>query len=195
MNSLFSSALAKFDEYNSGDPNTETIDGAAVARELVYAKRMSDRLAKFAPNASEEVRLAARCQHIGRWQIPRTTFAADRKGYLQWRNKLKDYHATLAEGILRESGYGKDVIEKVKFLILKKDLQHNQDSQLLEDVVCLVFIEFYLEDFAMRHEQQKVIDILRKTMKKMSAEARAAAGQLSLTEGIANLLATAANQR
>jgi len=190
----FSTAISKFDEYNSADPNKETIDGMPVAKELVYARRMSERLLKFAPGASEEVQLAARCQHIGRWQIPRSTYPADRKGYLLWRNKLKEYHATLACGLLKESGYGQEIIERVKFLVLKKDLRYNKDTQLLEDVVCLVFLEFYLEDFASKHEDQKVIDILRKTMNKMSTEAKAAVGQISLNEGARRLLVSAAKQ-
>lgn len=173
--SAFDTAIARFDDYNRQDPNVETVGGDSIAKELVYAGRMSDCLSKFAPDAPEEVRLAARCQHIGRWQIPRSTYPADRKGYLMWRNKLKDHHAAIASDILNDAGYDADMIEKVKFLLLKKELYSNQQTQLLEDVVCLVFIEFYLADFAAKHDEHKVIDILRKTMKKMTDRARAAA--------------------
>lgn len=187
--SSFDLAISGFDEYNRQDPNREQVEGTLVAKELLYARRMSERLQHFAPDAAEEIRLAARCQHIGRWQIPRNTYPAGRKGYLQWRNKLKEHHATIAEGILKDSGYKQDVIDKVKFLLLKKELQHNKDTQLLEDVVCLVFIEFYLADFAGKHDDEKVIDILRKTMKKMTDRAIEAAAQIPLDERTAGLLA------
>jgi hypothetical protein len=187
----FDLAISKFDEFNNADPNVEGDSGKP--RELLYAQRMSECLTRFAPNASEEVRLAARCQHIGRWQIPRATYPDGKKGYLQWRSKLKDLHAQTASSILRECGYDDDQIDKVKFLLLKKDLPHNADTQLLEDVVCLVFVEFYLADFAKKHEQSKVVDVLRKTMKKMSAHAKTAASNLALDDATRAILSQAAN--
>jgi hypothetical protein len=189
--SSFSVAISKFDEYNSGDPNLEFAGGVSIAKELLYAQRMSARLEKFAPGASVEVRLAVRCQHIGRWQIPRNTFPADRKGYLLWRNKLKDLHASIAESILKESGYGPELIERVKSLVLKKDLRNDKDAQLLEDVVCLVFIEFYLDDFALKHDDQKLIDILRKTIRKMSPAAKEAVTHVPVKDRVRGLLARA----
>jgi hypothetical protein len=190
--SAFDLAVSKFDEYNRADPNRELIAGELVAKELVYARRMSERLQAFEPQSTEAVRLAARCQHIGRWQIPRNTFPADRKGYLVWRNKLKDHHAAVASKILTESGYGQDMINKVRFLLLKKELHHNKDTQLLEDVVCLVFIEHYLSDFAEKHDDDKVIDILRKTMKKMTPRAISIAAGLHLPTKISTLITKAA---
>jgi hypothetical protein len=191
MMGSFDLAISKFDEFNSADPNREGDSG--MPRELVYAQRMSECLSRFAPNASEEVRLAARCQHIGRWQIPRAIYPEGKKGYLQWRSKLKDFHAQAASSILRECGYDDDQIDKVKFLLLKKDLLHNPDSQLLEDVVCLVFVEFYLADFAKKHEPAKVIDILRKTMKKMSPHAKAATSDIPMDDAMQALIAQAGN--
>ena len=190
--SAFDVAVSKFDEYNRVDPNRELAEGEMVAKELVYARRMSERLQAFEPQAPEEVRLAARCQHIGRWQIPRITFPADRKGYLMWRNKLKDHHAVIASKILTESGYNQDMIDKVRFLLLKKELHHNKDTQLLEDVVCLVFIEHYLSDFAEKHDDDKIIDILRKTMKKMTPRGLSGVSDLPVTPKIKSLLHRAA---
>lgn len=189
--SRFENAISKFDAYNAMDPNKEVVDGLSLAKELVYAQRMSDWLARFAPDAGEEVRLAARCQHIGRWQIPRKTYPEGRKGYLQWRSKLKEMHADIADGILRESGYGDETVENVRFLLLKKDLQHNTGTQLLEDVVCLVFIEYYLADFVVKHDPQKVIDVLRKTLKKMSPRAREQALTIPLDASTRMLLQAA----
>jgi hypothetical protein len=187
MNS-FDSAIARFDAYNSQDPNKEWEGGQQVAREILYAQRMSECLDDFAPGAAEEIRLAARCQHIGRWQIPRASYPDGKKGYLQWRGMLAKFHADVADKILRESGYGDEMVEKARSLLLKKDLHHNQATQLLEDVVCLVFIRYYLKDFAAKHETDKVEDILRKTIKKMSPHARRKAGSIPLDQSTRDLI-------
>lgn len=181
-------AFSLFDEYNSNDPNHEEWGGKVYPKELLYALRMSERLNKFAPQAPEYVHLAIRCQHVGRWEIARNTYPMDRKGYLQWRNILKQHHAGLAEKMLQECGYDQHTIERVKFLLLKKELYTNPDTQLLEDIVCLVFVEYYLEDFASKHPEEKVIDILKKTLKKMSPRAIKEAGSLLHTAHAKELL-------
>src|SRR6185503_11463584 len=174
----FAKAIAAFDLYNSKDPNREVFKGTEISKEVLYAQRMTERLILFVPHASESVRLAARCQHIGRWQIPRSNYPMDKKGYFQWRNEEKLHHAKLAEEILTQCQYDADTIDSVKNLVLKKELRSNPETQLLEDVVCLVFIEYYLEEFAARHDGEKVIDIIRKTVTKMSREAIEAASQI-----------------
>ncbi|HTE33565.1 MAG TPA: DUF4202 domain-containing protein [Chryseolinea sp.] len=181
-------AFAGFDAHNGKDPHLETWQGKEYPKELLYAIRMSERLEAFAPGSSEYIKLAARCQHIGRWEIPRSSYPMDRKGYLQWRNSLKSHHATIAEGILAKSGYGKEIIDKVKFLLLKKELNRNADTQLLEDIICLVFIDFYLDEFARKHDDEKVVDILRKTMKKMTERAIVEVSRISLTPKIQALI-------
>lgn len=177
----FQNAIAAFDAYNSKDPSKTEVGGKVFPNELLYAMRMTQRLEAYEPAAPEHVRLAVRCQHIGRWEIPRKSFPMDRRGYLQWRSRLALYHSDIASRILAECGYGNDMIEKVKFLLQKRQLaQHHPDTQLLEDVVCLVFIEHYLAAFAASHEGEKVIDILRKTVRKMSPRAIEEAGKISL---------------
>lgn len=188
----YTKAFQDFDSYNSEDPNKEEFDGRIYPKELLYAIRMSEQLGKFAPSAPEEVKLAVRCQHIGRWEIPRSSYPMDKKGYLQWRNTLKVHHAKVAGTILQGCGYDSELIEKVKFLLLKKELNKNEGTQLVEDVICLVFVHYYLEEFASRHDDDKVIDILRKTMKKMSPRAIAAVGNLPLSEKITTLITAAA---
>ena len=116
----------------------------------------------------------------------------DKKGYLQWRNTLKFHHAKIAGDILTNCGYDKDTIDKVKFLLLKKELAKNADTQTLEDVICLVFIQYYLDEFASKHDDEKVIDILRKTMKKMSPHAIAEAGKINVSRKIQGLIQQAA---
>ena len=159
-----------------------------VSKEVLYGQRMSARLSDFYPSAPEYLRLAAHCQHIGRWEIPRESYPMDKKGYLQWRNVLKTHHAKLAEQILQSCRYDQETIEKVKFLLLKKELFTNPDTKVLEDVICLVFIEHYLEEFAAKHEPQKVIDILRKTLKKMSPRAIDEAAKISVSDRIKILI-------
>ena len=189
----FSKAIAAFDTYHQKDPNTDTEGGKLYPRELLYAMRMTDRLAKFAPEAQEAVKLAARCQHTGRWEIPREKYPMEKKGYLQWRNEEKFHHARIAENILTTCGYEPETIEKVKSLLLKKELFTNADTQLLEDVVCLVFIEHYLEDFTAKHDDDKVVDILKKTLRKMSAGGKKAVETLELSPKIRSLVKRAAD--
>jgi Domain of unknown function (DUF4202) len=186
-------AFQAFDAYNAQDPNKEQHAGKDVPKELLYAQRMSAWLDRYSPNAAEHVQLAARCQHIGRWEIPRKDYPMDRKGYLQWRNQLKFHHADIAEKILKECGYGQDIIESVKFLLLKKELQRNPETQLLEDVICQVFIEFYLEAFVQQHEEAKVIDILKKTLKKMTPRAISTAMEISVSARVKELIGKAAS--
>jgi hypothetical protein len=180
--SLFNSAIRKFDEYNSADPN---------GKELIYAQRMSERLEQFKPNSPEYLKLAVHCQHIGRWKISRNTYPDGKKGYIAWRNKLKAFHAETAGAILVECGYDHDTIDRVEDLLEKKDLRSNPDTQLLEDVACMVFIEYYLEEFAARHEDEKVIDILAKTLKKMSPAAIDVSGTFKLDRKMKELLTRA----
>jgi hypothetical protein len=189
---LLQKAFSAFDAYNAKDPHHEEFQQQSIAKELLYAMRMTEKLNAFSPDSPEHVQLAARCQHIGRWEIPRSTYPMDRKGYLQWRNDLKIHHAGIAEKILSTCGYDQTMIEKVKFLILKKQLFQNPETQLLEDVICLVFVHYYLADFAHQHEEAKVIDILKKTLKKMSPRAIQEALKLPMTQEIQALLLKAA---
>lgn len=172
--------FAAFDAANSKDPNHDLIDGKPQARELVYAQRMSACLNRFAPDASIALQLAARCQHICRWKIPRADYPMDRQGYKRWRSDLAVFHGETAAEILRDQGYDDALITRVKDLLLKRGLKRDDEVQTLEDVICLVFLEFYLEDFASKHDEEKLIDIIRKTWNKMSPAGHAAALALPL---------------
>lgn len=174
----FKEAIHQFDLANSQDPNKEKWEGNDYPKELLYAQRMTDCLEAFAPDASEALQLAARCQHIKRWEIPRDTYPMDRPGYHAWRNELKAYHAELAEGILREVGYDAETIDRVKFLLQKKQLRRDPETQTLEDVICLVFLEFYFDDFSQKYDDEKLIDIIQKTWRKMSEKGHEAALKL-----------------
>jgi hypothetical protein len=186
-------AYAAFDLYNSSDPNKEVYKGISYSKECLYAIRMTEKLHHYMTDPPEYLKLAARCQHIGRWEIARNSYPMDRKGYLQWRSQLKIHHSIIAEKILTECGYGTDIKEKVKSLLLKKQLQQNPDTQLLEDVICLVFIEYYLEDFAAQHENEKIIDIIKKTLKKMSPHAIDEALKIPVSDKVKGLIEKAAS--
>jgi hypothetical protein len=192
LNERLETAFTTFDAYNANDPHTEIVGGVSYPKELLYGQRMTEWLNKFAPGAPEYLQLAARCQHIGRWEIPRSSYPMDKKGYLQWRNAEKFHHAKIADQILSSCRYDLETIEKVKFLLLKKELQTNADTQLLEDVICLVFVQYYLEDFAALHDDAKVIDILKKTLKKMSDRAIAEAVKIPVSAKVGGLIAQAA---
>jgi len=139
-------AFAAFDAANSEDPNQELVDGQLQARELVYAQRMTAQLTEFCPNAIPAVQLAARAQHICRWKIPRADYPMDRQGYQRWRMDLARFHAETAAAILQEQGYDSEIADRVTDLLLKRRMEQDSQVQLLEDVVCLVFLRYYLAD-------------------------------------------------
>jgi hypothetical protein len=171
-------ALRRFDEANADDPNSETVNGKPVPKELVYGQRMSARLASYAPDAPETVQLAARAQHIRRWEVPRDSYPEGRAGYLKWRTDLYKQHGDIAAAIMEEVGYDHDTIERVKTLLRKRGLKTDPDVQLVEDVICLVFLEYYFHGFAQKHEEDKLIPIVQKTWKKMTDRAHEAALRL-----------------
>ncbi len=164
----FNAAIARFDAANADDPTTEVFQGAVYPKELLYAQRMTAWLDNIAPDASEALRLAVRCQHIQRWTIPRHTYAMDRHGYLRWRTTLAKFHADTAAAILRDVDYDDATVQRVQALLRKERLKRDPEVQCLEDVICLVFLEHYLAAFATQHDEVKVLDILRKTWTKMS---------------------------
>jgi hypothetical protein len=188
---LLAKAFARLDEVNALDPRSDNVQGSLEPRELVYARRMSERLAQFEPNASVPLRLAARAQHVARWQIPRTEYPPGRVGYRQWRTRLMRHHADLAGAILSDVGYGPDTVNAVSRLVRKEGLKRDPEVQTLEDVVCLVFLEHYLDEFAEEHEDPKLVDILARTWVKMSERGREAALELPLSRRARELIGRA----
>lgn len=181
MNERFHATLAIFDKLNSEDPNTIFLDGVAQPKALLYAQRMSEMLTRYAPDASEPLQLATRCQHIQRWKIPRADYPMTKPGYLQWRTRLKEFHAEVAAKVLIEQGYDDATVSKVCALLKKENLSSDPDTQTLEDVIVLAFLEHDLVDFASLHPEYsegKFVDILRKSYLKMSPKGREAASSL-----------------
>jgi hypothetical protein len=178
----FEQAMARFDAANGEDPNLEAHEGVEVPKELLYARRMSAWLEKLAPQAGEPLRLAVRCQHLCRWTIPRGGYPAGRLGYRQWRSTLAEFHARKAGEILRQSGYDPATVARVQALVRKEKVKVDPEAQILEDVACLVFLENYFSEFSLKHDEEKIIDIIRKTWRKMSPGGQQTALALDLPE-------------
>ncbi len=191
--STFEKAVALIDAANSEDPNQVSVDGKDWPKELLYSRRMSDMLQRFAPDADDAVKLAIRAQHVQRWKSPRDAYPMDRIGYLQWRKDLYKIQAQTAAELLVKAGCDDDVIGRVREAVAKKGIKENPDTQLLEDVTDLVFMEHYLLEFAGKHpeyDEEKWLDIIRKTWKKMSDRAQqfALSGSIQLPESLLPLI-------
>ena len=172
---LFDSAIRRFDDENARDPNKEN----GQPRELLYAQRLTDWVLRLRPDASETLRLAARCQHLCRWEIPRANYPMTRPGYLKWRTDLKKFHAQRAGEILREVGYDDDTVRRVQDLNLKKNFPADPECRVLEDALCLVFLEFQFTDLAAKTDDDKMINAVKKSWEKMTEAGRAEALKLS----------------
>lgn len=186
--SRFNRTIARFDAANAEDPHRENFEGADYPKELLYAQRMTAWLGRLAPDAPETLRLAVRCQHIRRWTLPRSEYPMNREGYKLWRTTLYDFHAETAGNILREEGYDEQTIQRVQSIVRKERIKRDAEAQLLEDVVCLVFLESYFVDFSAKHDENKLIDIVRKTWMKMSDQGHAAALTLKLPPNISGIV-------
>jgi len=191
--SIFDKAVVLIDAANSEDPNQDMADGKEWPKELLYSHRMVDMLHRYQPDAEDVMKLAIRSQHIQRWKSPRDAYPMDRIGYLKWRKDLYKFHADTAAALLEQAGYDEEAIDRLKVAVAKKKIKQNADTQLLEDVADLVFIEHYLQAFVDKHpeyDEDKWIDIIQKTWKKMSdgGQAFALSGSVKLPEPLVPLI-------
>lgn len=170
MTTPFQKASEWIDAENAQDPNQESYKNSTYPKELLYSNRMYTKLMDFYPEASEEIQIASKAQHICRWKVARESYPMDRVGYLKWREDLKKFHAKTTATILEKAGYNTEFITRVSFLIEKKLLKKDSETQLLEDVICLVFLEYYLDPFVHKHDEEKLKNIIKKTWDKMSDE-------------------------
>ncbi len=191
--SKYQQARELIDAANSADPNEVSAEGRQWPKELLYSERMSDMLDRFNPQADDAMKLAIRAQHIERWKSPRNAYPMDRIGYLKWRKDLYKIQANRAAELLQQAGYGEEDIERVRNAVAKKNIKSNPDTQLLEDVTDLVFMEHYMLEFVGKHpdySEEKWIDIIQKTWNKMSDDAHAFAlsGAVRLPESLLPLI-------
>lgn len=189
-NACLAHVLAAIDAANSADPKSE--DGAPAAR--LYGERMSAMLALFQPDASDLVKIAARGQHIERWSLPRDAYPAGKAGYYAWRNAAKKMHAERVGALMEKAGYSIEEIAATQAMVRKDDLRANADAQTVEDVASLVFLKHYGVDFASGRTPEQLIDILAKTMRKMSPQAIAFAGRIGMPDAVAALAGEAAKK-
>lgn len=190
---IYETALSLIDAANSADPNRVSADGKERPKELLYSERMSDMLRRFAPDADDAMKLAIRAQHIERWKSPRNAYPMDRIGYLKWRKDLYKIQANTAAALLQQAGYDDETIERVRNSVAKKNIKGNPDTQLLEDVTDLVFMEHYMLEFVGKHpdySEEKWIEIIQKTWNKMSDSAHqfALSGSVRLPESLVPLI-------
>lgn len=190
----FDQAIAGIDAANSADPNRAQSGGETLPAELLYGRRMSEMLERVYPGAAETVRIAARAQHIRRWEVPRSSYPMDRPGYLRWRKDLARKHAEWTGEILKTCGYDDAKISRIGALVRKENFRRDDEAQAIEDVASLVFLAHYAAEFAAKHEPEKVVAILVKTLGKMSEHGKAAAMTLDLNGGVRNALNIAVAQ-
>jgi len=169
MNEMLEHAFKLFDQANAEDPNQVDDSGEQRPKELVFAERLTEAVQELDENVSQPLLLASRCQHIRRWEVPRSTQPMGRPGYLKWRAGLKKFHAEASAEILKEVGYSEAIIDKVRDLNQKKNLKTDADCQTLEDGLCMVFLRYQFDDLIHGTEHDKMINIVRKTWAKMSA--------------------------
>jgi hypothetical protein len=187
----YARARTLIDAAHGADP-VRTADGRPA--ELVYADRMERWVQAVAPDASPLMRLAARCQHLERWSVPRASYPLDKAGYHAWRRFLYTQQAERARALLLEGGVPADEAADVATWVSKSGLKTNLGTQALEDAACLVFLENEISAFAAQHAdypREKFLDILRKTWRKMSPQAQGLARTLELPPAIAALVAEA----
>jgi len=190
----YNAVIADIDAANADDARTIVVDGTTRPYEVVYSERMTDRLAAMYPEASELLRIAARGQHVRRFDIPRARFAQGRDGYNEWRRTCREHHAKLLGEIMRQHGYDGTDIEHVAKLVRKEQLKKDKESQALENVVDVVFLEHYFDEFYGKYshyDDAKIIDIIGKTLRKMSPKGHQAALALDLPERTRKLVLSA----
>jgi hypothetical protein len=169
----FQEAISRIDAANAADPR---------GVELPYAQRLSGWVERLSPQASEPLRLAARAQHIRRWESPRDSYPAGRVGYLQWREDLKQFHAEKAGEILAAVGYDAATIDRVQHLIRKRNFPRDEEGRVLEDALCLLFLETQFAETVEKTGEEKMIGILQKTWRKMTPQAQQIALTIPMSE-------------
>jgi hypothetical protein len=164
----FEQAMAAIDAANADDPETIVVRGARRPKELAHAELMTEWVRDLDPDADEAQLLAARAHHLRRWSIPRSTFPDGRAGYLRWRTTLNRQHAADVGAILAGAGYDSMTIDRVQRIIRKEALKTDAAVQTHEDALCLVFLETQLVELLDRLGEDKSVDVIAKTLRKMS---------------------------
>lgn len=184
----YTTAVELINTVHNQDPNTETVDGDEIMAELLYSQRMLSILEKVQPNASFGLKLAAQCQHIGRWSIPRATFSMDKKGYYQWRAAIMEHQLTVSTSTLKQAGIEDDDISIIADALKNKADKSNINASIIEDTACLTFIKWYLVPFAGQFDPEKAKVILQKTANKMSDRGLKLISEIELSSDVQQVL-------
>jgi hypothetical protein len=175
-------AFELFDTYNQQDPTSFIWEGTSYPQEYFMALKLHEWVEKLMPEASEPLLLASRSQHIGRWTVARNSYPEGKVGYLTWRKDLGKFHAKTAGELMAQVDYDAETIERTQQIILKQRIKQDAEVQTIENALCLVFLEYQYEAFHPKHEADKVIDILKKSLLKMDAHGHSFALKLSFSE-------------
>ena len=168
MGGRFDAAIAAIDAANAQDPITIEVRGERRPKELAHAELMTEWVTRLDPDPSEVQLLAARAHHLRRWTSPRSSYPDGRAGYLRWRAALKQQHAAEVAGILAAAGYEPAEVEAVQRIVTKTGLGRDPVVQVHEDALCLVFLETQLASTAARLGDERIVEVIRKTVAKMS---------------------------
>lgn len=186
--SIYENAVRIIDEAHAHDPKRIGVNGREVPYELHYGQKMSNYLERRAPDAPATLRLAIRAQHFRRWEVPRDSYPMNKVGYHAWRTYLKKRQAEMASQICLDCGYAEADADRVAALIRKEDLKKDEETQILEDVACLVFLDDQFEEFEKQHDEEKIIKILQKTWGKMSDKGHDLALEISMSDRARSLV-------
>jgi hypothetical protein len=184
----FGKAMQEIDAAHGEDPTKVTVDGKEIPYELYYAQKMSHYLDMRAPDASDALKLGIRAQHFRRWEVPRASYPMTKIGYHSWRTFLKKRQADMAAEICSNCGYGEEDVDRVRSMIRKENMKSDEETQILEDVACLVFLDDQFEQFEKEHDEKKIITILQKTWGKMSDKGHEMALQIHMSDRARGLI-------
>ena len=188
LDQQYKTAIELIDKVHNQDPTSDTIDGVKIKAELLYSNRMLSVLEKVAPDASLELKLAAKCQHISRWSIPRATFSMDKKGYYQWRAAIMEHQLSVTTSVLKQAEINDQRIEIIVDALKNKADKTNLNASIIEDTACLTFIKWYLVPFAGQFDAAKAKIILQKTAGKMSERGLGLIPEFELSNEVLDIL-------
>ena len=184
----YNKAVVLINSVHQQDPNSETVDGIEIKSELLYSRRMLRMLEKVQPDASFALKLAAQCQHISRWSIPRATFPTGKKGYYEWRAAIMKHQLSVTTSVLQQAEINGQSIEIIVDALKNKADKSNINASIIEDTACLTFIKWYLVPFAVQFDPEKAKVILQKTTNKMSERGLKLISEIELSKDVLDVL-------